>query len=112
LAHLLCSVSQIAMAQANNDTVIALDPNLVQGAAVTDGPLFSTLGPRKMSLRPALDGGEMLRPASPRGACPNRMDTPTAMASFNRADEIFIEESYSTVNSGPGESGGVIDPQA
>ncbi len=139
-ALLLCSISQIAMAQANSDTIIALDPILVEGAAVADGPMSTILDPRKMSMPPAMDGGEMLRAApgvtSGRmgghglelvirgqqqnqiniidagsftyGACPNRMDPPTAMASFNRADEIIIEKGYSSVTNGPGGSGGSV----
>ncbi len=139
-ALLLCSISQIAMAQSRNDTIIALDPILVEGAAVADGPMSTILDPRKMSMPPAKDGAEMLRAAPgvtagrmgghglelvirgqqqnqiniidagsfTYGACPNRMDPPTAMASFNRADEIIIEKGYSTVTNGPGGSGGAV----
>ncbi|WP_306153637.1 TonB-dependent receptor domain-containing protein [Roseovarius sp. MMSF_3281] len=42
------------------------------------------------------------------GACPNRMDPPTAMAAFNRADSIVIEKGYASVTHGPGGSGGTV----
>jgi iron complex outermembrane receptor protein len=42
------------------------------------------------------------------GACPNRMDPPTAMASFHRADEIVVEKGYASVTHGPGGSGGTV----
>jgi iron complex outermembrane receptor protein len=42
------------------------------------------------------------------GACPNRMDPPTAMASFYRADRVVIEKGYASVTHGPGGSGGTV----
>jgi len=42
------------------------------------------------------------------GACPNRMDPPTATASFNRADRIIVEKGYASVTHGPGGSGGTV----
>ncbi|MBC7133262.1 MAG: TonB-dependent receptor [Roseovarius sp.] len=42
------------------------------------------------------------------GACPNRMDPPTAMASFYRADRVIVEKGYASVTHGPGGSGGTV----
>jgi TonB family protein len=42
------------------------------------------------------------------GACPNRMDPPTATASFIRADEIIVQKGYAIVTNGPGGSGGAV----
>ncbi|TNE67687.1 MAG: TonB-dependent receptor [Rhodobacteraceae bacterium] len=42
------------------------------------------------------------------GGCPNRMDPPSAMASFYRADEVIVERGYASVTSGPGGSGGTV----
>ncbi|SFI48966.1 TonB-dependent receptor domain-containing protein [Celeribacter neptunius] len=42
------------------------------------------------------------------GGCPNRMDPPSAMASFYRADEVVVERGYASVTSGPGGSGGTV----
>lgn len=42
------------------------------------------------------------------GACPNRMDPPTATASFYRADRVVVEKGYASVTHGPGGSGGTV----
>lgn len=42
------------------------------------------------------------------GGCPNRMDPPTAVAGFERADFIIVERGYHTVTNGPGGSGGAV----
>lgn len=42
------------------------------------------------------------------GACPSRMDPPTASAAFYRADEVIIERGYASVRNGPGATGGVV----
>ncbi len=139
-ALLLCTISELALAQELGQTAIALDPIIVEGAIIADGPMSIALDPRLAIIAPASDGAEMLRQVpgvtSGRmgghglelvirgqqqnqinvidagsfsyGACPNRMDPPTARASFNRADEIIVQKGYATVTNGPGGSGGAV----
>lgn len=42
------------------------------------------------------------------GACPNRMDPPTATAALARADRVVVERGYASVTNGPGGSGGTV----
>ncbi len=42
------------------------------------------------------------------GACPNRMDPPTATAAIGRADRIVVERGYASVTHGAGGSGGTV----
>lgn len=42
------------------------------------------------------------------GGCPNRMDPPSSIAAFYRADRIVVEKGYSSVTNGPGAPGGTI----
>ncbi|MFX0546038.1 TonB-dependent receptor domain-containing protein [Roseovarius sp. S1116L3] len=139
-ALLLCTISELALAQELSETTIALDPILIEGDIIADGPMSTALDPQLAPIAPASDGAEILRQVPgvtagrmgghglelvirgqqqnqinvidagsfTYGACPNRMDPPTAMASFNRADEIIVQKGYSTVTNGPGGSGGAV----
>ncbi len=42
------------------------------------------------------------------GACPNRMDPPTATTGITRADRIVVERGYASVTNGPGATGGAV----
>ncbi|MDK3016251.1 TonB-dependent receptor domain-containing protein [Pseudodonghicola flavimaris] len=42
------------------------------------------------------------------GGCPNRMDPPSSIAAFYRADEVIVERGYASVTNGPGGSGGTV----
>nr|WP_321512039.1 TonB-dependent receptor [uncultured Celeribacter sp.] len=42
------------------------------------------------------------------GGCPSRMDPPTSIAAFYRADKVIVEKGYSSVTNGPGGSGGTV----
>lgn len=42
------------------------------------------------------------------GGCPNRMDPPTSIAAFYRADKVIVEKGYTSVTNGPGGSGGTV----
>ncbi|WP_341486034.1 TonB-dependent receptor domain-containing protein [Thioclava sp. GXIMD4215] len=42
------------------------------------------------------------------GGCPSRMDPPTSIASFYRADRIVVEKGYSSVTNGPGAPAGTV----
>jgi iron complex outermembrane receptor protein len=42
------------------------------------------------------------------GGCPNRMDPPTSIAAFYRADKVIVERGYASVTNGPGGSGGTV----
>jgi len=42
------------------------------------------------------------------GGCPNRMDPPTSIANFFRADRVIVERGYASVTNGPGGTGGTV----
>ena len=98
-----------------------LDPRDTQGSPAKDGGALMRAAPGVTSGRMGGHGLELVIRGQQQnqlniidagsftyGACPNRMDPPTAMASFNRADRVVIEKGYASVTHGPGGSGGTV----